>query len=63
MEATHLPTSTSKPTHSTEEILLSLHVLSLKAGCACCCLVQDRDKPHNTIQQNPFTQKELVCGL
>ena len=32
MEATHLPTSISKPTHSTEEILLSLRVLSLKAG-------------------------------
>lgn len=32
MEATCLPTSISKPTHSTEEFLLSLHVLSLKAG-------------------------------
>lgn len=61
MEATHLPTSISKPTHSTEEILLSLHVFSLKGGlyqgCACCCLVQDRDKPHNAIQQKPFMQK------
>lgn len=61
----HLCTSISKPAHSTK-ILLSLHVLSLKAGssqsCTCCCLVQARDKLHSTVQQEPFMQKELVCG-